>query len=102
MFRDGRTDVHDEERSGWPSVVSDDLIQSVDQKICERRLFTFSELSCEFSQISQLFSTKLSQLGKAVTSFMLMGVHTMQKMASAVTFLKPYYKDGDEFLSHIV
>jgi transposase len=35
MFRDGRTDVHGERRSGRPSVVSDDLVQNVDQKICE-------------------------------------------------------------------
>jgi hypothetical protein len=28
MFKDGRTNVHDEERSGRPSVVSDDLVQS--------------------------------------------------------------------------
>jgi hypothetical protein len=34
MFKDGQTDVHDEERNGWPSVVSDDLVQSVDQNIC--------------------------------------------------------------------
>jgi hypothetical protein len=37
MFKDGRTNVHDEEGSGRLSVVSDDLVQSVDQKICERR-----------------------------------------------------------------
>jgi hypothetical protein len=51
MFKDGRTNVHDEEQSGRPSVVSDDLVQSVDQKICQRRRFTFSELSCEFPHI---------------------------------------------------
>jgi transposase len=33
MFKNGRTNVHDEERSGQPSVVSDALVQSVDQKI---------------------------------------------------------------------
>jgi transposase len=32
MFKDGRTDVHYEERSGRPSVVSDDLVQIVEQK----------------------------------------------------------------------
>jgi hypothetical protein len=53
MFKDGQTNVHDEERSGRPSVVSDDLVQSVDQKISERRRFTISELSCEFPQISR-------------------------------------------------
>jgi hypothetical protein len=34
MFKDGQQIIHDEERSGWPSVVSD-LAQSVDQNICE-------------------------------------------------------------------
>jgi transposase len=29
MFKDGRTNVHDEERNGRPSVLSVDLIQSV-------------------------------------------------------------------------
>jgi hypothetical protein len=37
---------------GRSSVVSDDLVQSVDQEICERRRFIISELSCEFPQIS--------------------------------------------------
>jgi hypothetical protein len=36
---------------GRPSVVSDDLVQSVDQKISERRSFIISEVSCEFPQI---------------------------------------------------
>jgi hypothetical protein len=40
MFKDGQTNVHDEERSGQPSVVSDDLVQSTDQKICGRWHFT--------------------------------------------------------------
>jgi hypothetical protein len=33
MFKDGRTDVPDEEPNGQPYVVSDNLVQSVDQKI---------------------------------------------------------------------
>jgi hypothetical protein len=53
MFKDGLTNVRNEERSGWPSVVSDYLVQSVDQKIYERRRFTLSALSCEFPQISR-------------------------------------------------
>jgi transposase len=53
MFKDGRTNVHDEEQSGRPSVASDELAQSVEQKICERRPFTISEISCEFRQISR-------------------------------------------------
>jgi hypothetical protein len=53
MFEDGRTNVHDEERSGPPSVVNGGLVQRDDQNICERRRFTISELSCEFPQISR-------------------------------------------------
>jgi hypothetical protein len=37
MFKDGRTNVHDEEQSSRPSVVSDVLVQNLEQKICERR-----------------------------------------------------------------
>jgi hypothetical protein len=53
MFKDGQTHVHDEERSGRPSVMSDDLVQSVDQKICERQRLTISELPREFPHISR-------------------------------------------------
>jgi hypothetical protein len=38
-----------------PSIVSDDIVQSVDQKILERQLFIISELSCEFPPISRTF-----------------------------------------------
>jgi hypothetical protein len=51
MFKNGQTNVHDEERSDRPSVVSDYLIRSVDQNNYERLCFTISELSCEFPQI---------------------------------------------------
>jgi hypothetical protein len=40
MSKNGRTNVHDEEQSGPPSSVSDDLVESVNQKICERQHFT--------------------------------------------------------------
>jgi hypothetical protein len=52
MIKDGRINVHDEEQSGQPSVVSDHIVQNVDQKICERWCFTMSELSCGFPHIS--------------------------------------------------
>jgi hypothetical protein len=51
MFKDGRTNVHDEERSCRPSVVSDDIVLSVDKIISKRRRFTISRVSCEFPQI---------------------------------------------------
>jgi hypothetical protein len=53
MLKGGRTDVHDKERSGRPSVVSDDLVRSVDETMCERLHFTISELR-EFPQIARI------------------------------------------------
>lgn len=47
-FKNGRTNVHDEERSGRPSVITDDLVAAVESKIREDRRFTISTLSLEF------------------------------------------------------
>jgi transposase len=48
MFKDGRTNVHNEERSGRSSAANDDLVQSIDQKTCQRRRTLF------FMRFSQL------------------------------------------------
>jgi hypothetical protein len=89
--------------------VSDDLVQSVDQKICERRLFTISELLCEFLQISCTVLYKIITVWIGCNKFcarqvskMLTDAHKMQRMAAALTFLERYHKDGDEFLSHTI
>jgi hypothetical protein len=51
-----RTDVHDNERSGRPSVMSDDLVQSVDQKkFLKDSASQFQTLSYEFPQITHTF-----------------------------------------------
>ena len=44
MFRNGRTDVHDAERSGRPSVITDALKRKVNHIIRENRHFTISEV----------------------------------------------------------
>ena len=44
IFRNGRRDVHDAERSGRPSVITDALKQKVNSIIRENRLFTISEV----------------------------------------------------------
>jgi hypothetical protein len=109
MFKDGQTSVYGKERSGWPCVVSDSLVQSVDQKICEIWHFTIAELLCEFPQISctVLYEIITIRLGccKICTTLvpeMLIGAHKMQRMAMALTFLECYHKNSDEFLSHII
>jgi transposase-like protein len=53
QFNEGRENVHDEARSGWPSVVNDDLVRAVDSKVHEGRRFTISSLSLHFPQISR-------------------------------------------------
>jgi hypothetical protein len=57
MFKDRRTHVQDEEQSDQPSVVM--ILFSVHQKIPERRFFTISDLSCEFTQISRTVLCKI-------------------------------------------
>jgi hypothetical protein len=40
------------EAVGWPSVVTDDLVHSTDQQICERQHLKISDLSSEFPPVS--------------------------------------------------
>ena len=44
VFMNGRTDVHDAERSGRPSVITDTLKEKVNRIIRENRHFTMSEV----------------------------------------------------------
>jgi oligoribonuclease (3'-5' exoribonuclease) len=85
MFKDGQTNVHDEQRSGWLSVVSVDLVESVNKKI--------SEVSCEFPQISRTVLYEIITVRLSYHKFcarwvpkVLTGANKMQRMASAFTF----------------
>ena len=53
MFRNGRTDVHDTERAGRPSVITDALKQKVNRIIRENRHFTISEVYEQFPEVSR-------------------------------------------------
>ncbi|GFX12845.1 HTH_48 domain-containing protein [Trichonephila clavipes] len=50
--KDERTSVHDEERSGQSSVITEDLMQAVETKISENRRFKITTLSLEFPDVS--------------------------------------------------
>jgi hypothetical protein len=41
MFSEGRTNVHDDDWSGRPSLVTEDMLEQVNEKIRENRRFTF-------------------------------------------------------------
>jgi len=51
MFNEGRKNVHDETRSGSPSLVNDDLVCKVNERVRDDRRFTISDLSLHFPQI---------------------------------------------------
>lgn len=52
MFNGGRTNVHDEEYSGWLSVVTDKLKSKIEEEIKEHRNFTIDGLCLFFPEIS--------------------------------------------------
>ena len=53
MFNEGRENVHDEARSRRPSLVNDDLVRKVNERVHDDRLCTISDLSLHFPQISR-------------------------------------------------
>jgi len=53
MFNEGRENVHDEARSGRPSLVNDDLVREVNERVRDDRRFTISDHSLHFPQISR-------------------------------------------------
>jgi len=53
MFNEGRENVHNEAWSGRPSLVNDDLMRKVNERVRDDRRFTISDLSLHFPQISR-------------------------------------------------
>jgi len=53
MFNEGRENVHDEARSGRPSLVNDDFMRKANERVRDDRRFTISDLSLHFPQISR-------------------------------------------------
>jgi len=58
MFRNGRTDVHDAERSGRPSDITDALKQKMNRIIRENRHFTISEMYEQCPEVSRTVVTE--------------------------------------------
>jgi len=53
VFRNGRTDVHDAERSGRPSVITGALKQKMNSIIRENRHFAISEVYEQCPEVSR-------------------------------------------------
>ncbi|GBM04738.1 hypothetical protein AVEN_20185-1 [Araneus ventricosus] len=50
-FKAGCDNVHEYSRSGRPSVITDDMVASVEAKILENRCFTIRTLSNDFPEV---------------------------------------------------
>ena len=53
MFNEGQENVHNEVQSGCPSLVNDDLVRKVNERVRDDRRFTIYDLSLHFPQISR-------------------------------------------------
>jgi len=53
IFNEGRENVHDEARNGRSSLVNDDLVRKVNERVRDDRRFTICVLSLQFPQISR-------------------------------------------------
>ncbi|GFX12532.1 uncharacterized protein TNCV_3156531 [Trichonephila clavipes] len=92
-FMDGRENVHDEPRSGRPSVITDDLVNAVDEKIREDRRLTISTLALGFPNVDRttlhkVVSEKLKfcKLCARWVPRLLTEEHKLKRMACALIF----------------
>ncbi|GBN35367.1 hypothetical protein AVEN_205533-1 [Araneus ventricosus] len=109
QFNDGRTNVHDEARSGRHSVVNGGLVVKVNEKIRENRRFTIRILFDDFPQISktvlhEIVTNRLNyrKLCSRWVPKMLTDEHKTKGFSSALTFLTRYSEEGNEFRNKIV
>jgi hypothetical protein len=108
MFKDGWTNVHDKEWSGWLSVVSDNLVQSVDQKYVKDVASQFQNFHVNFYKFYACslqdyhIYARLSQVLRKMVSRIVHGCAQNAKNGFGFDFLEWYHKDGDAFLSHII
>jgi hypothetical protein len=109
MFKDGqkmftmKSDV-----VGRRYVVNDGLFKVLTKNFAKEGASQFQNFLCEFPQILctvlYIIVVRLGyhQFCTRWLQNMLTGARKTQRMASALTFLERYYKDGDEFPNHIV
>jgi len=63
MLNEGRENLHDEARSGRPSLVNDDLVRKVNETARDDRRFKISDLSLRFTQISRTLFYNIANSG---------------------------------------
>ncbi|KAG5308973.1 SETMR methyltransferase, partial [Pseudoatta argentina] len=108
-FKNGRTSVHDDQRSGRPSILTDDIVKKIENALRDDRRLTVDELSAMFPQISRslLHETITETLGYRKLSArwvpkQLTDQHKLNRVEVGQEFLRRYKLHGDEFLRSIV
>jgi len=108
-FSEGRADVHDEQRSGRPSLISDDLVQEIEGEIRTNRRVTIRELHHIIPKVSKttIHDAVTEKLGhkKLCARWvpeMLTDDYKTKRMGSALKFLTRYTQEGDDFLDSTV
>ncbi|KAG5327273.1 GVQW3 protein, partial [Pseudoatta argentina] len=108
-FKNGRTSVHDDQRSGRPSILTDDIVEKIENALRDDRRLTVDELSAMFPQISRslLHETITETLGYRKLSArwvpkQLTDQHKLNQVKAGQEFLRRYKLHGDEFLRSIV
>lgn len=93
-FKEGRTDTHDEERSGRPSVVLEELVQQVNEKIRSDRRVTLDSLHEMFPHISrtvmgEIVSEKLDyrKCARWVPKMIVCSVYCIRFFKNSINFI---------------
>jgi hypothetical protein len=87
-FDEGSENVHDHPRSGQPSLVNEDLVSAVEEKIQENRRFTILSLSTNFTFFTKLsYKLRFRKLCSSWVPNMLTDEHKMKRQA------RPFWHD---------
>lgn len=107
-FAGGRTEIHDVERSGRPSI-SDETVEKIEQILRQDRRITIHELSLRVPEISEssiqrILSEKLDyrKVCARWVPRMLTEDHKRQRVETSRQFLQQWADQKEEFLDSVV
>ena len=100
--------MHDDLWSSLLSLVNEDLVRAVEEKISQNRRFTIMPISLLFLKFHDHFFTKLCLINLSFVICahcvlkMLREGHKLKQQASTLDFLTQYSEKGKNFLTHVV
>ncbi|GFU75906.1 HTH_48 domain-containing protein [Trichonephila clavipes] len=105
QFKNGQTNVYDEEKGGRPSILTNVLVAIVDEMIRENQCFTITELSLSFPKVSWILLFEIVTRKLGYRNFcarcmpkLLTDLHKGQRMGAALTFPEVYDRHVDSLL----